>query len=132
MGALYEIELLEEDADVFLFGERGRFAPQGIAGGNAGALNRFQYEQPDGLHEPPMKSKMVGIKINRGQQLRLETPGGGGYGAARERDPAAVAEDVRLGYVTAGAAKTDYSVVVDNDGHLDTKATAALRVSGDA
>jgi N-methylhydantoinase B len=132
LGALYEIELLEEDADVFLFGERGRFAPQGVAGGDAGALNRFQYEQPDGLHEPPMKSKMVGIKINRGQLLRLETPGGGGYGAARERDPAAVAEDVRLGYVTAGAAKTDYSVVVDNDGQLDTKATEALRVSGGA
>ena len=132
LGALYEIELLEEDADVFLFGERGRFAPQGVAGGDAGALNRFQYEQPDGLHEPPMKSKMVGIKINRGQHLRLETPGGGGYGAARERDPTAVAEDVRLGYVTAGAAKTDYSVVINNDGQLDTKATEALRVSGGA
>lgn len=128
LGALYEIELLEENADAFLFGERGRFAPQGVAGGDPGALNRFQYEQSDGLHEPPMKSKMVGIKIKQGQHLRLETPGGGGFGPAWERDPMAVAEDVRLGYVTADAAKKNYGVVVDVEGQLDAKATKALRV----
>ncbi|HEY5210995.1 MAG TPA: hydantoinase B/oxoprolinase family protein, partial [Stellaceae bacterium] len=33
LGAIYEIELLEEQADVFLFGERGRFPPRGVAGG---------------------------------------------------------------------------------------------------
>ena len=128
LGALYEIELLEENADAFLFGERGRFAPQGVAGGDPGALNRFQYEQSDGLHEPPMKSKMVGIKIKQGQHLRLETPGGGGFGPAWERDPTAVAEDVRLGYVTADAAKKNYGVVVDVEGQLDAKATKGLRV----
>ena len=128
LGALYEIELLEENADAFLFGERGRFAPQGVAGGDPGALNRFQYEQSDGLHEPPMKSKMVGIKIKQGQHLRLETPGGGGFGPAWERDPTAVAEDVRLGYVTADAAKKNYGVVVDAEGQLDAKATKDLRV----
>ena len=128
LGALYEIELLEENADAFLFGERGRFAPQGVAGGDPGALNRFQYEQSNGLHEPPMKSKMVGIKIKRGQHLRLETPGGGGFGPAWERDPTAVAEDVRLGYVTADAAKKNYGVVVDAEGQLDAKATKDLRV----
>ena len=128
MGALYEIELLEENADAFLFGERGRFPPQGVAGGDPGALNRFQYEQFDGLQEPPMKSKMVGIKIKRGQHLRLETPGGGGFGPAWERDPTAVAEDVRLGYVTTDAAKKNYGVVVDAEGQLDAKATKDLRM----
>ena len=29
LGAIYEIELLEREADVFLFGERGRSAPRG-------------------------------------------------------------------------------------------------------
>lgn len=129
LGAVYEIELLEENADVFLFGERGRFAPQGVGGGGAGALNRFQYEQTDGLREPPMASKMVGVKIVRGQRLRLETPGGGGYGKALDRDPSAVAEDVRLGYVTARAAADDYAVAVDDDGTLDVGATANLRAA---
>lgn len=112
LGAIYEIELLEERADVFLFGERGRFAPPGVAGGGAAALNRFAYEQDDGWHTPPMESKIVGIGIRRGQRLRLETPGGGGYGPPKERDPQAVAADVRLGYVGREAAARDYGVAV--------------------
>jgi N-methylhydantoinase B len=109
LGAIYEIELLEEEADVFLFGERGRFAPKGVAGGDDAVLNRFTYEQADGEHNPPMASKMVGIKIKRGQKVRLETPGGGGYGDVAERDPAAIERDVALGLVTPEAAATTYN-----------------------
>ncbi len=127
LGAVYEIELLEDNADVFLFGERGKYAPQGVTGGEAGAMNRFQFEQIDGMHEPPMKSKMIGIQIERGQYLRLETPGGGGYGPARCRNPNAVVEDVRLGYVSMTSAATDYFVAIDERGGIDEKATLALR-----
>ena len=35
LGAIYEIELLEKDATVSLFGERGKFPPRGISGGLA-------------------------------------------------------------------------------------------------
>ena len=104
LGAIYEIELLEEEADVFLFGERGRHPPPGVAGGGPGALNRFFYQQDDGEHSPPMTSKMVGIHITRGQRVRLETPGGGGYGDPATRDPAARTADLTLGYVTEGKA----------------------------
>ena len=42
MGAVYEIEVLEENgAEAFLFGERGRFAPKGMAGGGEAAMNVF-------------------------------------------------------------------------------------------
>lgn len=126
-GAVYELELLEEKAEVFLFGERGRYAPPGVAGGSSGALNRFSYQQDDGQHAPPMASKMVGIKLTKGQRLQLETPGGGGYGQAVERDPAAIAEDVRLGYITREAARKDYGCVLDETGKPDVAATAALR-----
>ena len=104
LGAIYEIELLEEEADVFLFGERGRHPPPGVVGGGPGALNRFFYQQDDGEHSPPMASKMVGIHITRGQRVRLETPGGGGYGDPATRDPAARTADLALGYVTEGKA----------------------------
>jgi N-methylhydantoinase B len=99
LGAIYELELLEESADVFLFGERGRHAPKGVVGGGDAALNRFVC--PDGS-EPPMASKMVGLKIKRGERLRLETPGGGGYGAAGERSRDLVERDLALGYTTKG------------------------------
>lgn len=113
LGAIYEIELLEEKAEVFLFGERGRFPPRGVAGGGDAALNRFQFEQDDGFHEPPMASKIVGVTIKRGQHVRIESPGGGGYGPAERRDPAAVAADLRLGYVTSAGAARDYPTAAD-------------------
>ena len=127
LGAVYEIELLEAEADAFIFGERGRFQPPGVLGGGAAAANRFRYQQADGIHEPPLASKMTGIRLQRGQCVRLETPGGGGYGPAVERAPEAVAEDVRLGYVSRDAARRDYAVVVDDDGTLDSGATERLR-----
>jgi N-methylhydantoinase B len=127
LGAVYEIELLEEQADVFVFGERGKFAPPGVVGGGAAAKNRFTYQQGSHLATPPQVSKMVGISIGRGERLLLETPGGGGYGAARERDPEAVARDVRFGFVSAEAAERDYGVAIRADGTLDAAATVALR-----
>lgn len=127
LGAIYEIELLEEKADVFLFGERGKFAPPGVNGGAPGAFNRFSYEQDDGDHSPPFVSKMVGIKIKRGQRLHLETPGGGGYGPASERDPEAVARDVRKGYVSREGAANDYAVGIDSDGNVAPGQTKELR-----
>ena len=130
-GAIYEIELLEEKADAFLFGERGKFGPPGINGGKTGALNKFTY--PSALNDktsPPMVSKMVGIHLNKGQRIRLETPGGGGYGSALERDPSLVADDARLGYVTSASALKEYNCVVSEDGVLNVKETNLLRGKG--
>ncbi len=67
-------------AEAFLFGERGRFAPKGIAEGEEAAKNVFTYEQDGGWAYPPMISKMRGITLKQGEAVRLETPGGGGYG----------------------------------------------------
>ncbi len=126
-GATYEVKLLEEQADVFLFGERGKYAPPGVVGGGHGALNRFHYQQADGEHEPPMKSKMVGIKLTKGQTVRLDTPGGGGYGDPLGRDLQEIADDVRLGYLTAECARRDYLCVVDERGQIDEAGTRSLR-----
>jgi len=127
-GAIYEIELLEEKADAFLFGERGKFGPPGVIGGESGSRNKFIYPVGgDSEESPPMVSKMVGLQLEKGQRIRLETPGGGGYGDACERDPKLVAEDVRLGYVTAKSAYENYKCSVSDDGILDQKETNRLR-----
>ncbi len=104
LGAIYEIELLEESADVFVFGERGRSAPKGIAGGGEGALNIFSYENDGQWREPPMASKMVGIKLKRGERVRLQTPGGGGYGDPKKRSASQREIDRAMGYTTADKA----------------------------
>jgi len=109
LGAIYEIEVLEENgAEAFLFGERGRFAPKGIAAGEDAALNVFSYEQDNSWKHPPLTSKMCGISLTKGQAVRLETPGGGGYGPASQRSPQAIAEDVNQGLVTEGEADKSY------------------------
>ena len=100
LGAVYEIEVLEErGAEVFLFGERGCHPPKGIVGGGNAALNAFAHEREGEWVVPPLTSKARGIRLRRGEAVRLETPGGGGYGDARGRDPRAVADDVRRGLV---------------------------------
>jgi N-methylhydantoinase B len=128
LGAIYEIEsLAPTGADVFLLGERGRFAPFGVNGGQPAALNQFHWQTDEGEKTPPMASKITDVKIKQGQRVRLETPGGGGWGFPLTRDPKRVARDVRLGYISAAAARTAYGVIVSADGTLDEVATHALR-----
>lgn len=68
--------------------------------------------------------------IPSGDRLRLELPGGGGYGAAITRDPAAVAWDVEEELITVEEAATLYGVAIDAEGRLDGVATERLRAAG--
>jgi N-methylhydantoinase B len=54
--------------------------------------------------------------IAAGERVRIMTGGGGGLGAASERDPEAVRHDVHEGYVSADAAQRDYGITVTNGG----------------
>lgn len=105
LGAVYEIELLEQDAEVYVFGERGLSPPKGVAGGGAAAVNVFSYENDGSWHTPPMVSKMHGIRLAQGERVRLETPGGGGWGPFAERSSAANENDRAMGYVSADNAQ---------------------------
>jgi N-methylhydantoinase B len=128
LGAIYEIEALADGAtDVSLLGERGKFPPFGVNGGGSAALNRFIYQDDRGEQTPPLVSKVTDIRIVAGQHVRLETPGGGGFGDPMTRDPVRVGRDVNLGYVTKAAARSDYGVVIGENGAVDAAATAALR-----
>ncbi|MGZ0248026.1 MAG: hydantoinase B/oxoprolinase family protein, partial [Alphaproteobacteria bacterium] len=129
LGAIYEIELLEERGTGFVFAERGKFPPRGIVGGGDAAVNFVSYEQDDGAHIPEMTSKAVDIRLKKGQRIRIESPGGGGYGPAIERDPDMVATDVRLGFVSLENAVAQYGVVLTADGAVDRDATSAARQS---
>lgn len=101
LGAIYEIELLDDSADLFLFGERGRQGPRGVLGGGAGALNRFTLHRADGTQAtPPMASKWVDVHLRKGDRVRLETPGGGGWGDPAARPERLAARDLHEGYVS--------------------------------
>jgi N-methylhydantoinase B/oxoprolinase/acetone carboxylase alpha subunit len=53
-------------------------------------------------------SKFTNVTLEPGDEVLIDSPGGGGYGDPRERDPDAVARDVRQGFVSAGRARELY------------------------
>ena len=66
--------------------------------------------------------------LETGDVLVNNTGGGGGYGPAHDREPDAVARDVRNGFVSVASAERDYGVAVDPvDFTVDEAATARLR-----
>lgn len=100
LGANYEIEVLGDEAYCFFLGDRGKFAPFGVLGGEDAALNRLLIRKKDGDHIPPMISKVVDVNLKQGERVRLETPGGGGYGPISKRSAEALKEDMENGYMT--------------------------------
>jgi len=81
-GLVREIEVLGE-AQVTLLADRRTFAPYGLAGGEEGARGRTMLLRRDGGEE-----ELPG-KCNRqaaeGEAVRIESPGGGGWGGAARR-----------------------------------------------
>jgi N-methylhydantoinase B len=108
LGCVYEFELLAEQANLVVFGERARFPAFGILGGEAGAPNRITYEQADGEHSPEGSAKIAGVTLRKGQHVRVESPGGGGYGPVAERSVEAIETDLALGLITEDGAARAY------------------------
>ncbi|HWB52117.1 MAG TPA: hydantoinase B/oxoprolinase family protein [Stellaceae bacterium] len=67
--------------------------------------------------------------IPGGDFIRLELPGGGGFGDPAARDPDQVALDVADGLITAETARRDYRVALTAKGGVDRAATARLRAA---
>jgi len=95
--------------------------PRGRDGGGSGAVGTI------GLQSGQVLNGKGRQTVPSGERLVLQMPGGGGLGEATARDPAAISRDVANGLVTVEAALDQYKVVVDADGKIDAKATAALR-----
>jgi N-methylhydantoinase B len=100
-GLDYEIELLRGTARASFVMDHGRTGPQGALGGQDGAVNRVEVLKAGAVMIPEHLSKAQDIVMQAGDRVRVRTPGGGGYGDPAKRDPARVAEDVRLGRYTA-------------------------------
>jgi N-methylhydantoinase B len=78
-GLIREIELLAP-AQVTLLAERRKFRPWGLAGGEAGAAGRAVLTTKLTGKETELPGK-CSVHLEAGDILRIETPGGGGWGA---------------------------------------------------
>jgi N-methylhydantoinase B len=76
-GIVREMEVLA-DATVTLLADRRKSRPYGLAGGEDGAPGRTEILRADGSTElMPSKGS---TRLRRGERVRIETPGGGGWG----------------------------------------------------
>jgi N-methylhydantoinase B len=94
--------ITEGPIQLTLLGDRERHPALGLLGGGPGAPAEAVVS--DG-RVAAMKSRTV---IAPGQSVTIRFAGGGGYGPPAERPPAAIAEDLRQGFVSAQAAARDY------------------------
>jgi N-methylhydantoinase B len=102
-GLVREFLFLGERAMMTLSSDRRRFTPWGLAGGGPARGAHATIISADGS-ERELPTKTV-VTLKRGDRIRIETPGGGGWGNAAERDAAAIKADVDNGYVTDDAAR---------------------------
>jgi N-methylhydantoinase B len=84
------LEILTDDATASLLTERRARGPWGANGGDDGAPGRNALVRNG--EERPLPAKVT-VRLQRGDRLVVETPGGGGYGspAPRERSDASSA-----------------------------------------
>ncbi len=75
-GIVREIQLLS-DAEVTVLSERRATAPYGLSGGGSGNRGKNIVIQKGEKQEKPGKFT---VSLSKGDILRIETPGGGGYG----------------------------------------------------
>jgi N-methylhydantoinase B len=88
-------------------GERFRYQPWGLFGGEAGGSGRFMLEDADGTRRLADKPNEVEVKL--GTKITVETPGAGGYGKPSDRAPEAVERDKNSGKFSADYINKNYS-----------------------
>jgi N-methylhydantoinase B len=130
LGVVFEFQIRRGSASASLLGDRGRFAPFGALGGRPATPARHAFELKGDTYLPPHVTKDEGVHMVAGDVLRLETPGGGGYGDPLDRPPELVLEDVVRGYYDRQAAEEEYGVRIQPDRwEVDTEGTTQLRRS---
>jgi N-methylhydantoinase B len=127
-GMVREMEVLVDGTTLNTRMDNVDNPPWGVKGGQAGRPGRFLLN-PGTPEERELPRLARGIPIQRGDVVRMESTGGGGWGHPFEREPWRVRQDLRGGFITLDGAREDYGVVFRDgpDREVDEAATAALR-----
>lgn len=126
-GVIREIEWLGEDAMLANRLDGAVNPPWGVAGGKCAARGRVVVNpgRPGERELPPIHD---GTPVKRGDVIRIETAGGGGYGHPYDREPERVQSDVLGGFVSLEAAREEYGVALLGGGReIDRAPTERLR-----
>ena len=128
-GVNYKVRLRRGSAKASMVMDHGRSGPLGALGGENGGVNRVLIERKGETYIPPHLSKDQNILIEKGDTIRVSTPGGGGYGNPFQRDPELVSRDVHRGYYSSEEAQVRFGVVLNQDCSPEVDSTLKLRES---
>lgn len=103
-----DVRLLADRVSFARYGDRHKFAPQGLFGGLPGARGAFVLN-PGTPDERPLASKGLDT-LHAGDLISIRLPGAGGYGDPRARNRALVKADLRDGKVSRESAVQDYGL----------------------
>jgi N-methylhydantoinase B len=128
-GVHYAVQM--ERPGEYAFRGEGVGAPTGwgVVGGNDGGDGSMRLHLDTG---EVIDCPKYGVRRYGTGRLEAFSPGGGGWGSPRARDPDLVARDVKDGVVSPAVARDVYGVVLDARGQVDAAATARLRGSAAA
>ncbi len=109
LGLERELRVRAPGATRSVLSDKNVIPSYGVNGGQAGAPNRFVVRR-DGREILPsaLPGKVAAFALQQDDIVVMQTAGGGGFGDARERDPATLARDLEFGYVSAAAARAVY------------------------
>lgn len=107
LGIARQVRVLHDQTAFSVRSDSHKRGAEGIAGGGPGGRGRV-IRNPGGAHPQDLASNVARIDLAAGESVRIETPGGAGFGPAAERDPAGLAQDLRDGVVSPDAAERDY------------------------
>lgn len=110
LGIARQIMALDDDTFCYASTERTRIPARGFRGGGEGGLARI-IRNKGSADECEIPANTPGAPIASGRSIRLETPGGGGFGVPSARTAEALARDIRAGKVSRSAALRDYGEV---------------------
>ena len=126
-GVIREMEVLAPEAMISLRLDSVVFPPWGTNGGMNARAGRCVIN-PGRADERVLAPLSDGNMVKRGDVVRLETGGGGGWGHPYDREPERVLADVLGGFVSRASALDDYGVVLSPDGKaVDLAATRSRR-----
>ena len=126
-GVVREMEMLCDTPVVALRIEGDANPPWGVAGGRCAGPGRCVVNpgRADERLLPPLSD---GNTLKRGDVVRIETGGGGGWGHPYDREPERVLADVIGGFVSRASAERDYGVILTaNARAVDNAATQNRR-----
>jgi N-methylhydantoinase B len=120
------------DCHTIVTADRVRLGCYGVNGGHAGKPFVVTID-PGGPNERQLGGLVDGEPVGKGEVVRVETTGGGGWGDPLEREPDLVLRDVLQGKVSIEAARDDYGVSIalgpDGDYTLEMQDTDTTRTA---